>query len=85
MLDTLEQRVAARTRNLELAAEVGRAVSQVRGLDVVLTDAAELIRKQFDLYYVQVYLTNPSQTALILKAGTGRQANNCWRAVTNCY
>ena len=71
MLSTLEQRVADRTRNLELAAEVGQTVSQVRDLNVMLTDAAELIRRQFGLYYVQVYLTNPSQTALVLKAGTG--------------
>ncbi|MDD2922579.1 MAG: GAF domain-containing protein, partial [Anaerolineales bacterium] len=68
---TLEARVAERTRNLELAAEVGRAVSQVRSLDVMLTDAVELIRKQFDLYYTQVYLVNPSQTYLTLQAGTG--------------
>jgi GAF domain-containing protein/HAMP domain-containing protein len=68
---TLEQRVAERTRNLELAAEVGRTVSQVRALDVMLTDAAELIRTQFDLYYVQVYLANPSQTYLNMQAGTG--------------
>lgn len=70
-INTLESRVAERTRNLELAAEVGRTVSQVRSLDVMLTDAAELIRKQFDLYYVQVYLTSPSQTHLYLQAGTG--------------
>ncbi len=68
---TLEQRVADRTRNLELAGEVGRTVSQVRALDVMLKDAAEIIRTQFDLYYVQVYLANPSQTTLLLKAGTG--------------
>ncbi|MBK8780775.1 MAG: GAF domain-containing protein [Anaerolineales bacterium] len=68
---TLEQRVADRTRDLELASEVGRTVSQVRKLDILLTEAAEIIRAQFDLYYVQVYLTNPSQTALILQAGTG--------------
>ncbi len=71
LLASLEQRVADRTRNLELAAEVGRTVSQVRALDIMLTDAAELIRIQFDLYYVQVYLTNPSQTYLNLQAGTG--------------
>ena len=68
---TLEQRVADRTRNLELAAEVGHTVSQVRALDIMLTDAAELIRAQFDLYYVQVYLTDPSQTNLVLQSGTG--------------
>jgi methyl-accepting chemotaxis protein len=70
-ISTLESRVAERTRNLELAAEVGRTVSQVRALDVMLKDAAELIRAQFDLYYVQVYLVNPAQTHLTLQAGTG--------------
>lgn len=68
---SLESRVAERTRNLELAAEVGRTVSQVRALDVMLKDAAELIRAQFDLYYVQVYLVNPAKTHLVLQAGTG--------------
>jgi GAF domain-containing protein/HAMP domain-containing protein len=71
MLDTLEQRVTARTRNLELAAEVGRAVSQVRDLDVMLKDACELILKEFNLYYVQVYLTSANQKSLNLEAGTG--------------
>ncbi len=71
-IGTLESRVAERTRNLQLAAEVGRTVSQVRSLDVMLTDAAELIRKQFNLYYVQVYLTDSSQSNLILQAGTGK-------------
>ncbi len=70
-LGTLEQRVADRTHNLELAAEVGRSVSQVRALDVMLKDASELILKEFDLYYVQVYLTDPAQRNLVLEAGTG--------------
>ncbi len=69
--ENLEQKVANRTHSLELAAEVGRSVSQVRALDVMLKETAELIRSQFDLYYVQVYLTNPSQTALVLQSGTG--------------
>jgi GAF domain-containing protein/HAMP domain-containing protein len=70
-IGTLESRVAERTQSLELAAEVGRSVSQVRALDVMLKDAAELIRSRFDLYYVQVYLTDPNQTNLILQSGTG--------------
>ena len=68
---TLESRVADRTRNLELAAEVGRAVSQVRDLDEMLRDACELILKEFNLYYVQVYLTDASGLTLRLEAGTG--------------
>ena len=70
-IGSLEGRVTERTQSLELAAEVGRSVSQVRALDVLLKDAAELIRSRFDLYYVQVYLTDPSQTNLILQSGTG--------------
>lgn len=68
---TLEQRVADRTRNLELAAEVGRAVSQVHELDVMLRNACDLILKEFNLYYAQVYLTDAGGSTLILEAGTG--------------
>ena len=71
ILQGLEQRVADRTRNLELAAEVGRAVSQVRELDVMLKGACELILKEFNLYYVQVYLTAADRKSLNLEAGTG--------------
>ncbi len=67
----LEGRIAERTESLELAAEVGRSVSQVRSLDVMLKDAAELIRSRFNLYYVQVYLTDAQQSNLVLKSGTG--------------
>jgi GAF domain-containing protein/HAMP domain-containing protein len=70
-LQGLEQRVTERTHNLELAAQVGRAVSQLRDLNSMLKDACELILKEFDLYYVQVYLTDPGQTILKLEAGTG--------------
>lgn len=71
---TLEQRVAERTRNLELAVEVGRAVSQVRDLDEMLGDACELILKDFNLYYVQVYFVDHGVNALVLQAGTGSAA-----------
>jgi len=69
---SLELRVADRTHSLELASEVGRSISQVRSLDVMLKDASEIIRSRFDLYYVQVYLTDPSQTNLLLLSGTGK-------------
>jgi len=71
LIGSLEQRVADRTHNLELAAEVGRSVSQVRALDAMLKDACDLILKEFKLYYVQVYLTDPIRTRLSLEAGTG--------------
>ncbi len=68
---TLEERVAERTRNLELAAEIGRRLVQERDLDVLLAEAVELIRDNFNLYYVQIYLTDPTRSSLILSAGSG--------------
>ena len=68
---TLEDRVAERTQSLELASEVGRTVSQVRSLHIMLKDAAELIRSRFGLYYTQIYLTNTAQNSLALQTGTG--------------
>lgn len=67
----LENAVADRTRALELAAEVSRNISQTREMERLLQNAVDLIRNQFELYYVQVYLADKKQTRLSLKAGTG--------------
>lgn len=69
--EDLERLVAERTRDLELAADVGRSMSQIRELDVLLQDAVNTIQKRFNLYYAQVYLTDRRQKTLSLKAGTG--------------
>lgn len=67
----LEARIALRTRDLDLAAEAGRRVSQVRDLDALLAQAVELIRVRFDLYYTQIYLADPAERVLTLRSGTG--------------
>ncbi len=69
--EQLEQRVAERTRDLTLAAEVSRSLSQVRDPNTLLAEAVELIRARFDLYYTQVYLLDANQQTLTLQAGTG--------------
>jgi signal transduction histidine kinase/HAMP domain-containing protein len=69
---TMEQHVADRTHNLELASEVGRTITEkMSNVDDMLTDAAEMIRSRFNLYYTQVYLLDASGRTLILRAGTG--------------
>lgn len=70
-LGGLEQRIADRTRELTLAGNVGRALSQERDVDRLLKLAVELIRSTFDLYYTQIYLTDPSEKLLVLRAGSG--------------
>jgi len=68
---SLEQRVTERTKDVALAAEIGRRVSRVQDPNILLSDAVELIRERFDLYYVQIYLVNPETKNLVLRAGTG--------------
>lgn len=71
-LTSMEKRVADRTHDLELAVEVGRTISEkVVDQQEMLTAAAEMIRTRYNLYYTQVYLTDPAGKRLILRAGTG--------------
>lgn len=70
-LANMEEQVTARTRDLELAVDVGRSVSRVRNLNDLLNEAVELIRERFNLYYAQVYLLDDARRRLILRAGTG--------------
>jgi len=72
LVGSLEQRVSDRTHDLELAAEVGRtATEKVTHLSEMLTEAAEMIRTRFELYYTQIYLTDPLGERIVLHAGTG--------------
>lgn len=69
---TMEQRVQERTHDLELASEVGRTIAEkVDNLHSMLSEATEMIRSRFNLYYIQVYLLDPTGRTLILRAGTG--------------
>lgn len=67
----LEERVEERTRELALAAEVGRRLGRVHDIDELLKEAVELIRRRFDLYYTQVYLVSKDGRSLEMRAGTG--------------
>jgi GAF domain-containing protein/HAMP domain-containing protein len=71
LFQNLEERVSRRTQDLELAAEVGRRLSLLSDLETMLTEAGEIIRQRFDLYYVQIYLTDDTNRFLVLRSGTG--------------
>ena len=72
LASSLELRVADRTHDLVLASEVGGTITgKISSLHDMLSEAAEMIRSRFDLYYTQVYLLDPSGRTLILRAGTG--------------
>lgn len=67
----LEQRVAARTRDLMLAAEVSREASVEMNPDVLLPRVVDLTREAFDLYHVGIFLYDETEEMLTLAAGTG--------------
>jgi GAF domain-containing protein/HAMP domain-containing protein len=71
-LQDLESRVKERTRELSLAGNVGRELSQERSLDHLLSTAVEMIQENFDLYYTQLYLLDATGKNLILRAGSGK-------------
>jgi GAF domain-containing protein len=76
--ETLEQRVADRTRDLErravqlaTAAEVGRAAASMLELDRLLDQVAELIKDRFGLYYAALFLIDEIGDYAVLEAGSG--------------
>jgi GAF domain-containing protein/HAMP domain-containing protein len=87
-INTLEQRVSDRTRDLErqtlrlrAAAEVARDATSARNVDELLDRAAQLIRDRFNLYHVGIFLVDRDRTFAVLRASptdAGREmiANN---------
>ena len=63
--------VERRAVQLETAAAVSRAASSILNLDELLPATAELIRSQFDLYYVGLFLVDAAREYAVLRAGTG--------------
>lgn len=72
---SLEQRVAERTRVIEASVEVSRALSGILELTILVQEVVDQIRAAFDYYYVQIYLFNETQDKLILAAGSGEMGN----------
>ena len=68
----LEVRVAERTRDLEIASQVSRQITQVLRLDELLPKFVERTKEGFDLYFCSVYLHNQEKNQLELAAGTGK-------------
>jgi GAF domain-containing protein len=62
------EKVAAR---FQAAARLSHAASSILSLDELLPQVVELIRAEFDYYYVGIFLTDENREWAVLQAGTG--------------
>lgn len=72
----LEARIAARTRHLEVAAQVARQISTILDIESLLQQVVVLTVRSFKLYGALIYLYDEQQQRLVRVAGTDRQGQN---------
>jgi putative methionine-R-sulfoxide reductase with GAF domain/HAMP domain-containing protein len=71
LITSLEQRVAARTRDLEIVAEVGTTTATILESQHLLQEVVNLTKERFNLYHSHIYLLNEKGENLVLTAGAG--------------
>ena len=86
-INSLELRVKERTRDyqeandalthralqLETSAQVGREITSILDIDVLLNRVVELIQGAFGYYHVQIFLLEQNTNQLIVGAGSGSE------------
>lgn len=74
-LDGLEQQVEERTRDLNVASQVSKQITQVLNLEELLPKLVEETKQGFNLYFSSVYLFDFESRQLLLAAGSGEAGN----------
>jgi len=68
---SLEERVKARTEQLQTSAEVGRAAVSILDTNQLLLEIVNLITNRFGFYYAAVFLTDSTNQWAVLREATG--------------
>jgi len=71
LIVSLEQRVAARTKDLATVAEVGTATATILDTTKLLQEVVNLTKERFNLYHSHIYLLDEAGENLVLAAGAG--------------
>jgi GAF domain-containing protein len=71
LVSSLEERVAARTKDLEIVAEVGTATATILESKSLLQAVVDLTKERFNLYHSHIYLLDEGGKNLVLTAGAG--------------
>jgi GAF domain-containing protein/HAMP domain-containing protein len=71
LIGSLEQRVAARTKDLATVAEVGTATATILEVDKLVQAVVDLSKERFNLYHSHIYLSDEAGENLVLASGAG--------------
>lgn len=71
LIDHLEQRVADRTKRLEIVAALGERLTAILNLEQLLVELVNQVKNRFGYYYVHVYLVDANRQNLVMTAGSG--------------
>jgi GAF domain-containing protein len=72
LLDDLEARVAARTRDINATQEISRYAATERNLQTLMDQVVDLILEKFpNIYHAQIFLLDNERLYAVLRASTG--------------